>query len=172
MTLIGSDIDPQGLTLTMTAEFDAEPERVWALWDDPRQLERWWGPPGWPATFTRHEFEVGGESRYHMTGPAGELARGWWRIDGLERPVRIAFFNGLAGDDGEPAPGIDPMTEDVRIEPVPAGTRMTILTRFTDSGHMQTMIGMGMQEGMRGAISQIDEILAGRPAPDRLQRAG
>ena len=31
--------------MTMVAEFDAAPERLWRLWENPRQLERWWGPP-------------------------------------------------------------------------------------------------------------------------------
>jgi hypothetical protein len=31
--------------LVLVAEFDAPIERVWQLWADPRQLERWWGPP-------------------------------------------------------------------------------------------------------------------------------
>jgi len=25
-------------------------EWAWQLWADPRQLERWWGPPAYPAT--------------------------------------------------------------------------------------------------------------------------
>lgn len=33
--------DPANLTLTVTCEFQATPERVWQLWADPRQLERW-----------------------------------------------------------------------------------------------------------------------------------
>src|SRR5690606_434306 len=37
--------DPEALTMTVTCEFAATPERVWRLWADPRQLERWWGPP-------------------------------------------------------------------------------------------------------------------------------
>ena len=35
--------DAQSRTMTLEAEFDASPERVWQLWADPRQLERWWG---------------------------------------------------------------------------------------------------------------------------------
>ena len=34
--------DPTALTMTIVAEFDATPERVWELWENPRQLERWW----------------------------------------------------------------------------------------------------------------------------------
>ena len=39
------------LTLTITAEFNAPVTRVWELWENPRLLERWWGPPTYPATF-------------------------------------------------------------------------------------------------------------------------
>ncbi len=43
-----------------------------------------------------------------MTGPEGADTGGWWRIDALEKPRRIEFANGFAGDDGEPAPGVAP----------------------------------------------------------------
>ena len=45
MTVTAVRKDPETLTMTLTAEFDATPERVWELWADPRKLERWWGPP-------------------------------------------------------------------------------------------------------------------------------
>ena len=45
--------------MTVTAEFAAPVERVWALYADPRRLERHWGPPGWPATFVQHELVPG-----------------------------------------------------------------------------------------------------------------
>jgi len=48
MTVTTVRKDPQALTMTIEAEFDASPERIWQLWADPRQLERWWGPPTYP----------------------------------------------------------------------------------------------------------------------------
>lgn len=160
MTVITTEKDAENLTLTIVAEFDASRERVWEVWEDPRKLERWWGPPSFPATFTRHEFVVGGQSRYHMTGPHGETPRGWWRIDAIEKPSRIEFANGLAGDDGEPMPGIEPMPSRVTFEATDAGTRMTVLASFVDVAQMQQMLAMGMQEGMSQALGQIDELLA------------
>ena len=64
--------DPKTLTMTVTAQFAAPVARVWAAYADPRQLERFWGPPEWPAKFERHDFTVGGRSEYVMTGPNGE----------------------------------------------------------------------------------------------------
>jgi uncharacterized protein YndB with AHSA1/START domain len=160
MTVIGTTKDPETLTLTVVAQFDASPDRVWEVWEDARKLERWWGPPTFPATFTRHEFSVGGQSRYFMTGPAGETPRGWWRIDAIDKPHRLAFANGLAGDDGEPMPGVEPMSGHVTFQAIDGGTRMTAVTQFTDNEQMQTMLGMGMQEGTTQAIGQIDALLA------------
>ncbi len=159
MTVIDSTKDADALTLSVVAEFDADADAVWQVWEDPRKLERWWGPPTFPATFTRHEFTVGGQSRYFMTGPQGETPRGWWRIDALEHPRRIEFANGLAGDDGEPAPGVEPMAGFVTIDELDDRTRMTVLTRFVDDEQMAKMLDMGMQEGMTMAVGQIDAVL-------------
>ncbi len=159
MTVVSSNKDVDNLTLTVVAEFDATPEQVWDVWEDPRKLERWWGPPGYPASFTRHDFIVGGQSRYHMTGPGGETPRGWWRIEAIDKPNRIDFANGLAGDDGEPVPELEPMAGYVTFEPTGDGTRMTAITNFTDNAQMEKMLGMGMQEGMTMAVNQIDALL-------------
>lgn len=160
MTVISTTKDLDKLTLTLVAEFDATPERVFAVWSDPRKLERWWGPPGWPATFTRHDFVVGGESRYHMTGPTGEIHAGFWKVTAIDEPKRIDFLNGLAGADGEPDPAMPPMSGFVTFEATVTGTRMTAVTCFADVAQMEMMIGMGMAEGMTQAIGQIDRLLA------------
>ena len=76
-----------------------------------------------------------------MTHPNGEKPHGWWRIDEIEAPNRLQFANGLAGDDGEPIPGIQPMTGVVVFEPLGDGTRMTVFTHFLDHEQMETMPG-------------------------------
>jgi uncharacterized protein YndB with AHSA1/START domain len=159
MTVISTTKDAETLTLTIVAEFDVAPEVIWDLWEDPRKLERWWGPPTFPATFTRHEFVVGGESRYFMTGPAGEKARGWWRIKSIDQPRRLDFANGLAGDDGEPDPGLEPMAAHMTLEVVNGKTRMAAVSKFVDVAQMERQLEMGMEEGMSLAIGQIDGLL-------------
>ena len=156
MTVISTTKDPENLALTIVAEFDATPERVWSVWEDPRKLERWWGPPTYPATFTRHDFVVGGQSRYFMTGPAGNTSNGWWQMQVIDKPIRIEFANGFAGDDGEPMADVPPATGIATFEATADGTRMTAITQFRDLAQMEMMIGMGMAEGMTLAIGQID----------------
>ncbi|MEV0609000.1 SRPBCC domain-containing protein [Polymorphospora rubra] len=160
MSVISIDKDVQALTLTFVAEFDASVERVWRLWEDPRQLERWWGPPTWPATFEQHDFVVGGWSRYHMTGPEGEKSRGWWTITAIDAPHRLEFDDGFACEDGEPVDTMAPTHGTVTLEAAGDRTRMTVVSKFVDAEQLEQMAEMGMEEGMRLAMGQIDAILA------------
>jgi uncharacterized protein YndB with AHSA1/START domain len=159
VTVVSSVKDTQALTLTFVAEFSAGVSRVWQVWEDPRQLERWWGPPTWPATFERHDFVVGGDSRYYMTGPEGEKAHGWWTITALDAPHRLEFADGFADEGGEPVDPKEVTTIVVTFEPIDAGTRMTTTATFLSAEQLERMAAMGMEEGMRLAMGQIDEIV-------------
>ncbi|MGV1037074.1 MAG: SRPBCC family protein [Candidatus Nanopelagicales bacterium] len=160
MTVISTEKNADDLTLTVIAQFDANAERVWQIWADPRQLERWWGPPTWPATFSRHEFEVGGQVRYYMTGPEGDKAHGWWTITAIAAPRRLELDDGFADANGEPLDLADVTHMTMTLQPDDGGTRMTLVTSFRDIDQLEKMAQMGMEEGMRQAIGQVDDILS------------
>ncbi len=167
MTVIAVRKDPKALTMIITAEFDASPERVWQLWADPRQLERWWGPPSYPATFTTHDLSPGKRVEYHMTGPEGEQPHGYWDIVEVDPPRLLVFRDGFANEDGTPNEALPTGEERVTIESIGGGqTRMTIENRFPSTEAMEQVLAMGMEEGMKEALGQIDAILAEAPARD------
>lgn len=146
--------------MTITAEFNAGIERVWQLWADPRQLERWWGPPTWPATVVDHNLSPGGRVSYYMTGPKGERSHGWWRVITVEAPNRLEFEDGFADEDGRPNDDLPTATATVTItESMPGTTRMVIEMRFLSKEAMERILDMGMEAGIRSAIGQIDDLL-------------
>jgi uncharacterized protein YndB with AHSA1/START domain len=160
MTVISSTKSVEALSFTLIAEFDASVDRVWRIWEDPRQLERWWGPPTWPATFERHDFAPGGEASYYMTGPDGEKARGWWRITAIQAPNRLEFDDGFADDNGAPVEAMGTTHATVTLEEIGGRTRMTVLSTFESEEQLNKMVEMGMEEGMKEAAGQIDALLA------------
>ena len=161
MTVTGVRQTPEPLTMTLDAEFDASPERVWQLWADPRKLERWWGPPTYPATVTAHDLRSGGRVEYHMTGPEGDQPHGYWEVLEADAPRRLIFRDGFANDDGTPISDM-PINE-VRVAISEAGggqTRMSIESVFPSAAAMEQLIAMGMEQGLTEAVGQIDAILA------------
>jgi uncharacterized protein YndB with AHSA1/START domain len=153
--------DPAALTMTVTAEFSASPDRVWQLWADPRQLERWWGPPNYPATFTKHSLAPGSRVEYHMTTPEGDQPKGYWDVLETDAPHRLVVRDGFRNDDGSDNDTMPAGEFRVTIEEVSEGrTRMSIENLFTSAEAMEQLLAMGQEEGMKQAVGQIDAILA------------
>jgi uncharacterized protein YndB with AHSA1/START domain len=161
MTVTDVHKDPTALTMTLATEWDAPIARVWQLWADPRKLERWWGPPTFPATVVEHDLRPGGRVTYFMTGPEGEQHHGWWKIVTVDEPYRLTFQDGFADTDGNPDDSLPTTLGTVTLTELASGaTRMLIETRFPSREAMEQMIEMGMEEGVTAAMGQIDAILA------------
>jgi uncharacterized protein YndB with AHSA1/START domain len=159
MTVTSVRKDPQALTMTVNAEFAAPIDRVWRMWEDPRLLERWWGPPTYPATVVDHDLSPGGSVTYYMTGPEGDQPRGWWRVTSVDAPHRLEFEDGFADDAGNPNLEMPTMIMRVTLTETGGGTRMEIETTFPSAEAMEQIIAMGMEEGMAEALGQIDDLL-------------
>jgi uncharacterized protein YndB with AHSA1/START domain len=152
--------DAEALTLTVVGDYPVPVERLWEAYADPRQLERFWGPETWPATFTRHDMMEGGRSAYYMTGPEGETSHGWWRFLAVEPGRRFEVEDGFANDDGTPNDALPSMRMVYTFEPTARGSRFTSVTYFPSLEAMEKLVEMGMEEGLRSALGQLDRVLA------------
>ena len=159
---IVKDVDTR--TLIITAEFAAPVDRVWDIYADPRKLEKVWGPPTHPATFVDHDLAPGGRCSYYMTGPDGEKFGGWWQITAVDHPNSFSFDDGFADADLSPDPGL-PVSHNVySFTATGDGTRVTYASTYDSAEDMQRVLDMGMEEGSRQAIGQIDDALSGAVA--------
>ena len=123
MSVTSVDKDYDNPTTTLVADFDAPIDEVWQLWADPRKLERWWGPPTYPATFEKHDLAPGGrlaarlprraalcarsrpQSRASVRSPASDHATGYRdrsRATPLACAVRLRAFRLGRSADGYP----------------------------------------------------------------------
>ena len=158
-TVVRSDQDREALRLTVVADLAAPPSTVWQVWSDSRQLERWWGPSTWPATFEQYDLVRGGDVRYVMTGPEGEKARGWWRVLFVEEPHSLEFDDGFSDESGAPTHGLPTTRARVELIETEVGARMPVTSTFASLGQMEQLVQMGMVEGMAEAMGQLDGLL-------------
>lgn len=152
--------DPDNLALIITAEFVAPVERIWQVYADPRQLEKVWGPPSYPATVVDHHFTPGSLVTYFMTGPDGDRHAGFWEITAIDEPRSFSFVDGFADLDFNPNPELPVSRNVYTFAEHDGGTRVTYLSTFESVEALQQVLDMGMVEGATSAISQIDDLVA------------
>ncbi|MGA7149654.1 MAG: SRPBCC family protein, partial [Microbacterium sp.] len=151
--------DPEALTMTLTAEFDAPRERLWAAFTDPRQLERFWGPPGYPATFTAFDPVVGSHAKYHMTSPQGEKFYATWEFLEIDEPRSLSVLDSFADENGEVREEMPTSRMTITFESTDTGSRLESVTRFTSAEALEIAVEMGMVEGSKMALDQLDRVL-------------
>jgi uncharacterized protein YndB with AHSA1/START domain len=157
VTDVHHDLD--ALTLTITADFAAPVERIWQVYADPRQLERVWGPPTYPATVVDHDLTPGGRMTYYMTGPGGDKHAGYWLITAVDEPRSFSFKDGFADLDFNPMPGLPVSTNIYTFAEHLGGTRAIYVSRYESAEALQQVLDMGIVEGATSAISQIDDLI-------------
>lgn len=158
VTDVSHDLDT--LTLTIVAEFAAPPTRVWQVYADPRQLERVWGPPTYPATVVDHDLRPGGRVTYYMTSPEGQKFAGYWEIVTVDEPTGFTFDDGFAHDDFTPNTDLPVSRNEYRFAAHEGGTRATYVGTYASADALQKVLDMGVVEGATSAINQIDGLLA------------
>lgn len=151
--------DPESLTMTLTADVDAPVDRLWRALTQPRQLERFWGPPGWPATFTAFEFAVGGHAHYAMTSPTGETSHGTWEFLAIDEGRSFEVLDAFADADGQPLAEFPSMRMVFSFDETATGSRLSNVTYFTSADALEQVVAMGAVEGSRLAMNQLDTVL-------------
>ncbi|EYT57703.1 MULTISPECIES: SRPBCC family protein [Microbacterium] len=151
--------DAENLTMTVVADFAAPIERVWSAYSDPRQLERFWGPPGWPATFTAWDHTVGGRALYSMSGPRGEKSSGAWEFVSIDAPNSFEVIDSFVDESGKPLDGFPAQRMSFVFEPTAEGTRMVTTSHFDSVDALEQVVEMGQVEGLKMAMAQLDTVL-------------
>ncbi|GGD30455.1 SRPBCC family protein [Nocardioides daphniae] len=159
VTDVSHDLDSR--TITIVADFAAPVKRIWEVYADPRQLERVWGPPTYPATFVDHDMSPGGRMNYYMTSPEGERYYGYWEIQSVDEPHAFDFVDGFALDEQfTKNPDMPVSTSVFSFAEHDGGTRATFVSTYETVEGLEKVLEMGVIEGASSAINQIDDLVA------------
>jgi len=113
----------EDLVLRIERLVAAPPERVFALWTEPSELVKWWGPDGFDVPNQSLDVRPGGSWRTTMRSPEGtsHIVSGVYRV--VEPPHRLVFTWGWEDDNGVRGHETEVT---VTFEPAPGGTRLTL----------------------------------------------
>lgn len=151
--------DPENLTLTLIADVAAPVERLWQVYTEADQLSRFWGPPGWPSTFTAFDLRPGGRVDYRMTGPRGETSRASWEVLNVEEGRSFEVLDSFVDEHGEKIEDFPSSRMRFEFASTDAGARLTTTSYFSSLEALEQVLAMGVIEGSRQATEQLDAVL-------------
>jgi uncharacterized protein YndB with AHSA1/START domain len=139
-----------GPSLTLVRRVKAPPAEVYAAWDLPERLARWWGPDAGPVLSAEADVRPGGRFRVVFRTLDGEEhdSRGVYRE--VEPGLRLVFTWRWAS-----TPERESLVS-LELRPVPEGTELTLThARFHDEAARD-----GHRGGWSGALDKLERLFA------------
>jgi len=151
---------PSDREFVMERLFDAPRELVWQAWTKPEHLTHWWGPKGWTLPVCKVDFRPGGIWHYCMRGPGGEESWGKAIYREIVEPERIVYLDTFADEAGNPIEGAPEMLITVTFTEQGSRTKLSTHTLFTSAADLESVLAMGMVEGVTQTWDRLEEHLA------------
>lgn len=135
--------------------FQADLNLVWAAWTQPEIIDRWWAPQPYQCITRVMDLKDGGRWHYYMKGPEGDLH---WCLMSYEsvRPKKI--LNGISAfcDDKEIINLKMPVSKwETSFLSQGEETLVNIVMSFEKLEDLETILAMGMQEGLTAALESL-----------------
>ncbi|MFT4188250.1 MAG: SRPBCC domain-containing protein [Aeromicrobium sp.] len=133
------------------------PERIWAAWNDPDAIARWWGPDGFTSTVRALDVRDGGRFDVVMRGPDGTEYTNLYLFEDVDPGRRLAYVHQGSAEWGL-APSRSVVTFDVEEGGSPR-TRVTLRSYYASD------------EDRRRHLEDFQAAAGARQLLERLERA-
>lgn len=152
-------VDKEKNKLTINREFEADRQLVWDCYTKSELLEQWFAPEPFTTKTKSMDFREGGHWLYAMVEPNG--TEYWGRMDYVKiKPVD--FYSGLdafCNEKGELNPDLPRANWDVTFSDKGENALVETVVTYNSLADLETVIKMGMQEGLTSTLEQLDKLL-------------
>lgn len=153
-------VDKVKNTLTIKREFLANRQLVWDAYTKRELLEQWFAPKPL-TTKTRHmDFSEGGYWLYAMVEPNG--TEYWGRMDYVKiQPIeKYTALDAFTDESGVINPDLPRAEWDVSFQELKENALVQTVVTYKSLSDLETVINMGMEEGLKLTLEKLDELLA------------
>lgn len=146
--------------LIFTRVFDAPRNLVFEAFSDCRHLSNWWGPREWPISKCDMDFREGGSWTYCMKGPDDQLACGKAVYQRIRRPEFIEYEDYFLDESGAVNSELPNGLMTFNFADQDGKTKVTGRGQYREPADLQTVLEMGVIEGMTETLDRLEEHLA------------
>lgn len=151
--------DKEKNTLTIRREFAAGRQLVWDCYTKSELLNQWFAPKPLVTKTKSMEFRPGGRWHYAMVDPDGNHYWGlteYTSIDPIDRYTALDAFSNEAGDINPQLPRANWV---VTFSDKGDHAVVETIVTYASLSDLETIIQMGMEQGMKATLEKLDELL-------------
>ncbi|MBL7979930.1 MAG: SRPBCC domain-containing protein [Bacteroidetes Order II. Incertae sedis bacterium] len=152
-------IDIQKGSLEISRIFAANRTLVWRAWTEADLLDQWWAPKPWRCETKHMDFREGGRWIYAMVGPNGERHGAVQRYSEILKEVFFRGEDAFADEEGNINGLLPVATWENVFTDVVEGTLVKTFVQYPNPEALQEVLNMGMEEGLKMAHGNLDEVL-------------
>ena len=151
--------DKEKNTLTIRREFAGNRQLVWDCYTKSELLNQWFAPEPFTTKTRSMEFRPGGHWIYAMIDPTGPEY--WGRTDYLTiDPIdNYTALDAFCDDKGEINPDLPRAKWNVTFTSKGENTLVETIVTYNSLQDLETVINMGMEEGMKSTLEKLDKLL-------------
>lgn len=151
--------DFEAATIFVMKTFEADVSTVWKYYTQEELLDQWWAPEPWKCQTEKMDFREGGNWIYAMVSPENEKHYSKVTFQEITFHRSISQRCNFADENGTEKSDSPAENWLIGFTGVQEGTKLTMNLHFASSEEMKKMLEMGFEEGLKLALSQLDEIL-------------
>lgn len=153
-------VDKENNTITVKKEFAAGRQLVWDCHTKSELLDQWFAPKPFTTQTKTMQFKEGGHWLYAMIDPDGK--KYWGRMDYVKiKPIdNYTALDGFCHDNGELNTDLPRANWEATFTDKKENTLVTTVVTYDSLQALETVINMGMKEGLTSTLERLDDLLA------------
>jgi len=151
--------DLKKATFEARREFNADISLVWRAFTKPELRDQWWAPAPWKCETKLMDFRERGKWLYDMVGPEGERHGGVELYDKIKVEDFYTGKDAFTNEKGEINEKMPMSSLKNTFIPTENGTLVILFSQYPDTESLETVIKMGMYEGLNMGFDQLEEVL-------------
>lgn len=152
-------VDKENNTLTMRREFAANRQLVWDCYTKSDLLDQWFAPKPFTTRTKSMEFRNGGHWHYAMVDQDGNHYWGWTEYFNIKPIDSYETSDAFSNENGEINTELPKAKWLVAFADKGEHAVVETIVYYASLNDLETVINMGMQDGMVSTLEKLDELL-------------
>ncbi|MCC6369368.1 MAG: SRPBCC domain-containing protein [Bacteroidia bacterium] len=151
--------DKQKNTLTITREFKASRQLVWDCYTKSELLDQWFAPKPLTTKTKSMQFKNGGHWHYAMVEPNGTEYWGYTEYLSIHPINYYTALDAFCDEKGEINKNLPRAKWLVSFNDKGENAVVESVVTYNSLNDLETVVNMGMQQGMSATLEKLDELL-------------